>query len=67
MQQSGIALTNMGKTKDWSPELYEVGPYEWWAEERHHKFGDGCVCCHRPPPNLCEESLQYKFSFVLFS
>ena len=42
----------------WSPELYEVGPDEWRAEERHHEFGDGCVGRHRPPPDLCEESLQ---------
>lgn len=47
-----------GVASDWSPELYEVGPDEWRTEERHHEFGDGCVCRHRPPPDLCEESLQ---------
>lgn len=46
------------------PELYEVGPDEGRTEERHHEFGDGCVCRHGPPPNLCEESLQSKFSDV---
>lgn len=48
-----------------SPELYQVGPDEGRTEEGHHEFGDGCVRRHRPPPNLCEESLQKRCNNVI--
>lgn len=47
---------------DLSPELDEVGPDEWRTEEGHHKFGNGCICRHGAPPDLCEESLVGSFN-----